>query len=276
TASPFGPLERYRTERWAGIIISGKSISELKLKILLWSAHRYPADNGVGSGIQTRNPTYKAPGRVHDLLARGLCELGHDVFYMLAQGVQGPAPPGVTFFSEPIKNVDIYHNLESDRLPWVKTQHTVLNGSKEAPPPNTIFVSQSLARLHGGERFVLNGVDPTDYLFSETKRDYFLFLAAMQGPRSRQKYLDKGLDLALSLSQRMGFTLVVAGTASDEAVLSVVGEMCKAGRAIYVGDVRGERKAELLAGATALLFPTKIDEGCPLVIAEALMSGTPV
>jgi glycosyltransferase involved in cell wall biosynthesis len=40
--------------------------------------------------------------------------------------------------------------------------------------------------------------------------------------------------------------------------------------------VWGERKAELLAGARAMLFPTQFNEAFGLVIAEALMSGTPV
>ena len=44
----------------------------------------------------------------------------------------------------------------------------------------------------------------------------------------------------------------------------------------YVGDVRGSRKAELLAGAKAFLFPTRIDEAFGLGMVEALMSGTPV
>jgi len=245
------------------------------LKILLWSAHRYPADDGVGSGVQTRFPTYKSPGRVHDLLAKGLSEEGHDVFYLTAQGAESKAPNGITLVSEPVDAVDICHNIESERVPWVRTQHTVNQEQKQARA-NSIFVSQSLARLHGSDRFVLNGVDPADYIFSETKDDYFLFLAAMQGPRSAEKYLDKGLDIALHLARRMGFNLVVAGTASDENVLNKVMEMCEANRTNFVGDVRGKRKAELLAGARALIFPTRIDEGCPLVIAEALMSGTPV
>jgi len=38
----------------------------------------------------------------------------------------------------------------------------------------------------------------------------------------------------------------------------------------------GDEKAELLAGARALLLPTKLNDACPLVIMEALVSGTPV
>jgi glycosyltransferase involved in cell wall biosynthesis len=52
--------------------------------------------------------------------------------------------------------------------------------------------------------------------------------------------------------------------------------LCRAFGAAYVGDVRGRRKAELLAGAKAFLFPTKVDEAFGLGMAEALMSGTPV
>ena len=52
--------------------------------------------------------------------------------------------------------------------------------------------------------------------------------------------------------------------------------MCRSVNATYVGDVRGKQKAELLAGAKAFLFPTKVDEAFGLGMVEALMSGTPV
>jgi glycosyltransferase involved in cell wall biosynthesis len=32
----------------------------------------------------------------------------------------------------------------------------------------------------------------------------------------------------------------------------------------------------LIAGARALLFPSRLNEGCPVVILEAMLSGTPV
>src|SRR5207248_10512406 len=44
----------------------------------------------------------------------------------------------------------------------------------------------------------------------------------------------------------------------------------------YVGYVGGARKAALLAGAKALFFPVQGPEAFGLVVAEALMSGTPV
>jgi glycosyltransferase involved in cell wall biosynthesis len=163
----------------------------------------------------------------------------------------------------------------------VRTQHRFADELEgRSPPHNWIFVSRSLARAHGRahgtERVVFNGIDPSGFNYSETKDDYFLFLAGMQGPRDKRAYLGKGLDIALRLSRSEGFPLVVAGTARDYETIARVSEMCRDSGATYVGDVRSQRKAELLAGAKALLFPTRLNEGCPLVIAEALMSGTPV
>jgi glycosyltransferase involved in cell wall biosynthesis len=40
--------------------------------------------------------------------------------------------------------------------------------------------------------------------------------------------------------------------------------------------VGGRRKAELIAGARALLFPIRWDEPFGIVVAEAMVSGTPV
>ena len=86
----------------------------------------------------------------------------------------------------------------------------------------------------------------------------------------------KGLDVVLSLSALLGFKLVVAGTGKDRESIENVAAMCRKVGADYVGDVRGGTKAELLAGARAFLFPTKLDEAFGLGMVEALMSGTPV
>ena len=52
--------------------------------------------------------------------------------------------------------------------------------------------------------------------------------------------------------------------------------MCRSRGIEFVGEIYGTRKAELFAGAKGLLFPTMQDEPFGLVIAEALISGTPV
>jgi glycosyltransferase involved in cell wall biosynthesis len=225
-------------------------------------------------GIALRYEPSGAPQRIHDLIARGLGELGHEVFYYTAKGSNGPAPEGVTLCGSPRNDVDVLHNFEADSHPCVRTQHRVREVA--CAPDHLVYVSRSLAALHGSTRFVRNGLDPADYIYSETKDDYLLFLAGMQGNFHHLKYRLKGLDVALLLASRLGFKLVVAGTARDQDILDTVIQMCRESGAIFLGDVRGQAKAELLAGARALLFPTQIHEGLPLVIVEALFSGTPV
>jgi len=267
------------------------------MRILLYARHRYPARRDDGTGLRPRPDPSGAPNHVNDLLARGLAEQGHAVDYLLPAGFEGPLPEGVRHVTRVPTEVDVHHNLCVAGRPWVVTVHAyrppagyldryidgalVPDPARDARPPyelprNGICVSRTLARSFGGTRYVHNGVDPADFAFSETKGDYLLFMAGMQGPAYPDMYRRKGLELALELSLEMGFELVVAGTARERAVTEQVAALCRRAGARYVGDVRGPRKAELLASASALLFPTRLNEGCPLVIAEALLSGTPV
>ena len=241
------------------------------MRILLYSEHRYPAEDSVSRGPSPRTEPSGAPQHIHDLIARGLAELGHDVFYYLGGGASTALPEGVTLADQLLEDVDIYHNVPVDGRPWIVTQHRV---REEAPPPNTVFVSRSLAGLYARDRFVRNGLNPDDYIFSETKDDYFLFLSSMQGNYHKDKYIKKGLPVALELARTLGFKLLIAGTTKDAAMLETIQVMCRAAGAIFLGDVRGRAKAELIAGARALLFPTQIHEGLPLTVVEALFSGT--
>ncbi len=254
------------------------------MRVLLSSDHRYPALEEVGSG---RHPKLYPSGSaylLHDLLARGLAELGHDVFYLLREGAGKPLPDGVTLVSELLPDADILHTVayhdedlipprQASRKPWVTTCHLDLEArgkARSSTTDNWIFVSRTLAELHGRRRFVLNGIDPDEYIYSESKQDYFVFMSAMDWGE------EKGLKTALALSRQMGFRLAVAGTATDYEIIARVQQMCAKVNAIYVGDVRGRQKAELLAGAKGFLFPTKVNEAFGLGMVEAMMSGTPV
>lgn len=254
------------------------------MRLLLSSDHRYPAFEEVGSGLHPKLYPSGSAYLVHDLLARGLAELGHDVFYLLREGADKPLPAGVTLVSAPVTDADILHTVayhdedlippqQDCRMPWVTTCHLDLEARGRQRSPTTdnwIFVSRTLAQLHGRERFVLNGIDPAEYVYSESKQEYFLFMSAMDWG------VEKGLETALELSERIGFELVVAGTAKDYEIIRDVEQMCRKVKARYVGDVRGREKAELLAGAKGFLFPTKVNEAFGLGMVEAWMSGTPV
>lgn len=254
------------------------------MRILLSSNHQYPAYGEQGTGPHPRELPSGSGHHIKDLLAKGLSELGHEVFYLLKKGASAPLPSGVTLLAEPIFDIDIYHNfafrdedivvcMQQRGKPWVTTCHLDLRArGKQLPAttPNWIFVSKALARSHNSQRFVWNGIDPSDLLYSKDKQNYFIFISALDWA------MDKGLDTALAVSQEAGIPLVVAGTAGEYDMIRRVEEMCRKAGATYVGDIRGQEKAKLLAHARALLFPTRLNEAFGLVIAEALMSGTPV
>ena len=213
------------------------------------------------------------------------------MLYFLPKGAAQPLPAGVALVSaQPDIDdlaVDVYHSLlytQSDDDPlghlmqargraWLTTCHMDRRSrgmDLQRLGRQAIYVSPSLARTHGSARFVWNGLDPARYLYSETKQDYLLFVSALDWA------YDKGLETALAVSRRTGLRLVVAGTGRTTAIIDEVTSACRAAGAECVGDVRGRERAALYAGARALLLPTRLNEGCPLVIIEALLSGTPV
>lgn len=159
-------------------------------------------------------------------------------------------------------DADIVHLYATPRV-FPKKPYVVTIGGNGKPgesySPNTVFVSANHARRHGSDQFVYNGVDPEEFEYREEKDDYFLFL-------SKASWKVKGLKTALELAKRTGIRMRVAG-----------GRGISFSRKIkYMGMVGGRRKAELLSGARALLFPIQWEEPFGLVAVEALMSGTPV
>lgn len=256
------------------------------MKLLLWSNHRYAAASDQGSGRTPRELPSGSGHYLHDILAQGLAELGHEVCYYLEGGAEDPLPEGVALVAAPPPRVDLLHNYSSSRshrglmefagahgLPWVATCHLDIAPrgiDRSHAGANWIFVSETLARLYGRKRFVYNGLNPSHYVFSERRGDYLLFMANMDWAA------EKGLRTAFDLAREGGWRLVVAGTSGEWPVIGRIQQECDCQGAEYVGDVRGQRKAELLAGARALLHPTALNEAFGLVMAEALMSGTPV
>lgn len=250
------------------------------MRILLVSNHTYPAHRATGNGVNP-SPLPSGSGQhIHDLLALGLAELGHDVFYKL-KGSASRLPKGVTLVTETPPEVDIAHGLDPQLVceqmpgetPAVMSCHSGKNYydiEMLADTNNWIFVSRTHAASFGSDRYVRNGIDPSTYTYCCDKGEYILFLSSMTS------YKKKGLLTALALCREQNLKLIVAGSSTDKQTITEVASLCETYGATYVGDVRGRKKAELYAKARALLFPTEWDECCPLVIAEALMSGTPV
>ncbi|MDQ0458358.1 glycosyltransferase [Rhizobium paknamense] len=255
------------------------------MKILLSSSHSYPAQQQIGAGLKpTPHPSSSAYS-TFDLLAKGLVELGHEVSYFLQEGVLLSTEPDMEIVKEPVFDVDINHRmLDSKHLqywkgvewkkPFVISCHIhpkFANADWGTPDQSWIYPSRSLANSLGSERYVFNGVDPEEYIYSDLKENYFLFMASMEWDER------KGLDTALLLSQKHHIPLVVLGGARTSERIEKVTNRCHEFKDVeYLGDIRGSEKAKLLAKAKCLIFPTQLEESFGLSMVEALISGTPV
>lgn len=136
--------------------------------------------------------------------------------------------------------------------------------------PGTHRVYESYAWLHhvtarlGSDdvRFfdtvIPNCFDPADFIVNDKPGDYLLFVGR---PNPR-----KGLAVVADIARRVDLPLVVAGQPGADFG-GVKHE--------HVGVVTGKAKAELFAGARALLCPTIYLEPFGGVAVEAMMSGTP-
>jgi len=223
--------------------------------------------------------------RLQDWNAKALAELGHEVVYCVA-GHRAAPPPGVVLVDSldrvDFARIDVAHTFKpaDERVfaeagvPYISVLHihpkvrcalNVQEGTND-----TVYVSRWLAQAFGSTRVVYNGVDPSEYLYSASKGDYFLFMASMDWAE------DKGLDVAIDVAARAGRRLVVAGGARSDAALENAIRLCDRPDVDFVGDVQGPQKRWLLAGAKALLHPSRDPEACPLTIMEAFISGTPV
>lgn len=138
------------------------------------------------------------------------------------------------------------------------------------------YVSISHAQRQGapaGMRFVgtvYNGID-TRAFRPGPKGGYLLNLGRISP--------EKGTHVAIEAARRAGWPLVIAAKIDpvDRAYYEAqVRPHIDGERVVFVGEVGGARKAELLAGAEALLHPVQWPEPFGLVMAEAMASGTPV
>lgn len=111
--------------------------------------------------------------------------------------------------------------------------------------------------IHDGRFYdavIPNAFDPDDFQYRDDKDDYILFLGR-HIPR-------KGLSIVEEVSKY--FKVVTAGQGPEIEGVE------------YLGVVHGKEKAELIAGARALLAPTIYIEPFGGVAVEAQLSGTPV
>jgi glycosyltransferase involved in cell wall biosynthesis len=223
----------------------------------------------------TRVPVAKYGGaqRIVVWLAQALVELGHDVTLLAGPGSRVPGVRVVEVEATEVRRagfdvrryvdrpVDVmhYHGLveHPPNVPFVATLHGNL-GAGQSAPPYVICVSENHARRHGTDAFVYNGVRLDECSFREHKADFDLFLARLHSA--------KGWRVATQAAKTARFRLVVAGGWRPSFSRWVK----------FVGEVGGDEKRALLAGARCLWMPVQWEDPCPVNVLEALASGTPV
>ena len=141
------------------------------------------------------------------------------------------------------------------------------------PDVHYVAISDAQRRLERMPKLhtVHHGLRLGDYRFNDRKEGYLLFLGRFAPV--------KGAHLAIEAARRAGLPLKLAGEIQpafqdywDHKVQPHVD-----GSAVqYVGEADQALKNELLAGASALLFPIQWNEPFGLVMIEAMACGTPV
>jgi glycosyltransferase involved in cell wall biosynthesis len=116
-----------------------------------------------------------------------------------------------------------------------------------------------------------HGIDPAGFPLGTGEGGYVLFLGRM--------HPDKGAHVAIAVARAAGRRILLAAKMWEPVERRYFAECVEpllGPDAAYVGEVGGQCKLDLLAGAEALVNPIRWPEPFGLVMIEALACGTPV
>jgi glycosyltransferase involved in cell wall biosynthesis len=198
---------------------------------------------------------------VHAYEAVRECDVVHDhTVFGPFHAANYPGLPVATTIHGPFNEelTDLYRHT-ADRVPLIAISHAQRRAAPDVPVARVIH----------------HGVDASQFPVGDGGGDadgpYVLFLGRMAD--------DKGAHRAIQVAREAGYRILMAAKMREawerqyfeEKVEPLLGP-----DAVYLGEVSHERKLELLAGASALLFPIRWNEPFGMVMIEALACGTPV
>ncbi len=114
---------------------------------------------------------------------------------------------------------------------------------------------------------VHHAIDSKKFSFESTPDDYLLFLGRFTP--------EKGVLEAIAAARRTNMPLILAA-AENAYYREQIAPLVDGTHVTYCGEVTGKKKARLLGQAQALLYPVQAAEPFGLVLAEAMVCGTPV
>jgi glycosyltransferase involved in cell wall biosynthesis len=153
---------------------------------------------------------------------------------------------------------------------------TMIHGNAQIEPHarNVVFCSLAHGRWHGRPNPVAlhNGIEPGDFRVGPpmNRRLGALWMGRIM-PYKRP-------HLAVDLCERAGIPITVAGQAVDSSYFGAYmrPRIKPEGWADYVGEVAGNQRLLLLSQSACLLMTSEAQDPAPIVVIEAMASGTPV
>jgi glycosyltransferase involved in cell wall biosynthesis len=144
---------------------------------------------------------------------------------------------------------------------WPKVHVVAISETQKATAPDGVNIAG----------VVPNPIDAGEWSFRAEKGDYLLWVGRMAEV--------KGPHRAIAAAREAGVPLRLGGVVhpgQEEFFAAEVEPHIDGESVTYVGEVGGEAKKELFAGARALLMPIRWAEPFGMVMVEAMACGTPV